>query len=102
MVMRNVAILIVLLAFGLLRFKVMNDDSSSSAKNDNDDNFQKYKYDQEQNIEKGSSSTNKSITKTPMTVKEQSYQVIHADEDVLSKRSALLNKSVDHKSEMKS
>ena len=80
----------------------MNDGSSSSAKHDNDDNFQKYKYDQEQNIERGSSSTNKSNTKTPMTVKEQSYQVIHADEDVLSKRSALLNKSVDHKSERKS
>ena len=36
-----------------------------------------------------------------MTVKEQSYQVIHADEDVLSKHNAL-NKSQDLKSERRS
>ena len=47
MVMRNLAILVVLLAFGLIRFKAMNDNGKSSGKFDNDDDFQKYKYDQE-------------------------------------------------------
>ena len=75
MIMRNLAVLAVLLAAGMIKYNIASDNAKSEQYH-NDDDFHKYKLnDPEQNSERSSRSTSKSNTKTPMNVREQNYKV---------------------------